>query len=181
MKQRRSTRVALGLQLLDELFKRHILVRESAERHFPDLLQIFVKSRIAGNVRAQHESVDEETDEILDIDPVAICDRRTDDDVVLSGRQSQVLTLAARHAMPAIFPFRSWADAGGLMSYGPVAGDLGRQAGLYVGRILKGEKPAEMPVQSATKYELAVNLKTARALGLTVPTSLLGRVDEVIE
>jgi putative ABC transport system substrate-binding protein len=92
-----------------------------------------------------------------------------------------IITLAARHRLPAVYFLHSFAAAGGLISYGPDVVDQFRRAAGYVDRILKGEKPADMPVQAPTKYELVVNLKTAKALGLTIPPSVLTRADEVIE
>ncbi len=92
-----------------------------------------------------------------------------------------ITTLAARHRLPAIYPYRFFVTVGGLVSYGPDRIDQFRRAAAYVDRILKGEKPADLPVQTPIKYELAINLKTAKALGLTIPPSVLARADEVIE
>ena len=92
-----------------------------------------------------------------------------------------ILTLAARHKLPSVYPYRYYAVDGGLITYGPNSHEQVRRAAGYVDRILKGEKPADMPVQAPTKYELIINLKTAKALGLTIPQSLLATADEVIE
>jgi ABC-type uncharacterized transport system substrate-binding protein len=92
-----------------------------------------------------------------------------------------IVTVAARHKLPAVFPSRFYVSGGGLISYGPDLVDQFRRAAGYVDRILKGEKPAELPVQAPTKYELVINLKTAKALGLEIPATVLGRADEVIE
>jgi putative tryptophan/tyrosine transport system substrate-binding protein len=92
-----------------------------------------------------------------------------------------IIGLASRHKLPAVYPFRYYAEDGGLISYGPDTLDLFRRAAGYIDRILKGERPGDLPVQNPTKYELVINLKTAKALGLDVPPTLLARADEVLE
>jgi putative tryptophan/tyrosine transport system substrate-binding protein len=99
----------------------------------------------------------------------------------LADRRVQLAQLAARHAVPAIYVDRQFAEVGGLMSYGASLGDAFRQFGVYVGRILKGAKPADLPVVQSSKFELVINAHTAKLLGLTVPPALLSTADEIIE
>jgi putative ABC transport system substrate-binding protein len=102
-------------------------------------------------------------------------------DTFFNTRSEQLAALSLRHRIPSIYQYRRFASAGGLISYGSDETESYRLVGIYAGRILKGDKPGDLPVQQATKVELIVNLKTARTLGITVPLSLLGRADEIIE
>jgi putative ABC transport system substrate-binding protein len=102
-------------------------------------------------------------------------------DVFFNARSEKLAALTVRYAVPSVFLYREFAAAGGLMSYGGSETEYYRLVGTYAGRVLKGDKPADLPVQQSTKVELIINLRTAKALGLTIPLPLLGRADEVIE
>jgi putative ABC transport system substrate-binding protein len=102
-------------------------------------------------------------------------------DALFNSRLDKLVALAARHAVPAIYDWREFTEVGGLMNYGPNLKDTFRQAGVYAGRVLAGAKPADMPILQPTRFEMIINLKTAKALGLTIPQSILSRADEVIE
>ena len=127
--------------------------------------------RDAGGLASEMESFAREPDGGLMVLP----------DVSTANNRDLIIALAARHRLPAVYPFRYFATSGGLLSYGNDVSDAMRRAAGYVDRILKGAKPSDLPVQAPTKYELVINLKTARALGLTVPPLMLARADEVIE
>jgi putative ABC transport system substrate-binding protein len=175
------------LQLLRELLPDAAVFGVLAEPSFPD-----VQSQIADLQAAAHTLglllvvVNTRTDSDLDTAFATLSQQHVGAVLVtnstfFSRRTEQLAALAARYALPAIFVVREFALAGGLMSYGSPIRYGFHQVGIYTGRILKGEKPADMPVQQATKLELVINLKTAKALGLTIPETLLATADEVIQ
>ena len=143
--------------------------------------------RAAADRLKQHlEVLTASTESDLEAAFATMVEHRVDSIIVMPdpffiSRREQLVALAARHAMPAIYPTRWFADIGGLMSYGGSILDLNQQAGIYVGKILKGAKPADLPIQQSTKVELVINLKTANALGLKIPVLMLAQADEVIE
>jgi putative tryptophan/tyrosine transport system substrate-binding protein len=176
-----------GLELLHELLPTATTVALLVN---PTFLSAETQSRdqqVAARILGlQFNVVSASTESQIDMAFVAFVQQRVGAIIVagdpfLTGRHDQIIALAARHAIPAMYVRREFAAAGGLMSYGASAAYTYRQAGVYVGRVLKGEKPADLPIQQSTKFELVVNLKTAKALGLTVPLALLTRADEVIE
>jgi putative ABC transport system substrate-binding protein len=154
----------------------------------PFITEPFVKElqTAASAIGQQIEVVTASTNSDIDTAFATLVKKRADaflisPEALFVTRRVQLLTLAARHALPALYHRREFAEAGGLMSYGSDLTDQFRQSGVYIARILKGEKPAEMPVQLPTKFEFVINLQTAKALGLEVPPTLLAQADEVIE
>jgi putative tryptophan/tyrosine transport system substrate-binding protein len=175
------------LELLGELLPRAatiaLLVNPSDAAHELETKDVEDAMRVTGQqmvlLRAGAEG---------DFEPALVSAVRQRADALLvsanpffTGRRAQLVALAARHAMPAGYPWREYADAGGLMSYGPSIAGAYHLIGRYASRILNGERPADLSVQGPTKYELVINLKTAKALGLDIPPTLLARADEVIE
>ncbi|MFZ0066243.1 MAG: ABC transporter substrate-binding protein [Pseudolabrys sp.] len=153
------------------------LTATAARREFND-----ATSRIGQNVVMLEASTEGEFEAVF----ATLAQKRASalvvsDDALFANRRAVLVALAARHAIPAIYGRREFAEAGGLISYGASVADQYYQSGVYVGRILKGAKPADLPFLQPTKFELAINLKTAKALGLTLSASLLARADEVID
>jgi putative ABC transport system substrate-binding protein len=175
------------LQLLRELVPNAALFGFLADPTLPDIQSVIGDLQVAARTLGlQLVVVSAGTDSDLQTAFATFSQQRVG--AVLVGgsnfynrRIEQLAGRAARHELPAISQYREFALAGGLMSYGTSIGYLGHQAGIYTGRILKGEKPADLPVQQITKLELVINLKTAKALGLTVPETLLATADEVIQ
>jgi putative tryptophan/tyrosine transport system substrate-binding protein len=175
------------LQLLHDLIPNAALFGVLVDPSFPTTQSTIADQQAAARILGlQLIIVDARTDSDLET-AFATFSRQHVGGVLVSNsalynrRTEQLAALAARHALPAIFPFREYALASGLMSYGSSLGYTMQQVGIYTGRILKGEKPADLPVQQAVRIELTLNLKTAKALSITFPTSLLVRADEVIE
>jgi putative tryptophan/tyrosine transport system substrate-binding protein len=175
------------LQLVHELIPNAALFGVLADPAFPatpsTVADLQAASRILG---LQLVVVEARTDSDLEMAFATFSQQRVGAVLVSNGvlfnrRMEQLAALAARHALPAINPFREFPLAGGLMSYGSSLGHAFHQAGIYAGRILKGEKPADLPVEQSTKFDLVINLKTANALGLTIPETLLAIADEVIQ
>jgi putative tryptophan/tyrosine transport system substrate-binding protein len=178
---------AKQLGLLHELQPGAVRVAVLVDPNYPPT-EFFVSDiqAAASSIKKQIEVLEAPTGRDIDTVFASLAQKPIDALLVgpsplLNNRRVQLVTLAAYHRVPAIYSWREAAEAGGLMSYGTSLSDAYRQAGVYTGRILKGEKPADLPVQQSTKVELIINLKTAKALGLEVPRTLIARADEVIE
>ena len=150
--------------------------------------EAFIKdfTAAAGTLNVQFEIVQARDDHEIEVAFDTLARNRNDalmvaPDTFFASRNAQIATVAMRHAIPAVYTVRAYVEHGGLMSYGPSVPDTYRQLAIYVGRILKGEKPADLPVVQSTKLDLVLNVRTARALGLEVPPTFLARADEVIE
>jgi putative tryptophan/tyrosine transport system substrate-binding protein len=178
---------AKQLGLLHELQPGAVRVAVLVDPNFP-LIESFVSDvqAAASSIRKQIEVLEAPTGRDVDMAFARLAQKPTDALLVapsplLNNRRVQLVTLAAYHRVPAIYPQREAAEAGGLMSYGTSLSDAYRRAGVYTGRILKGEKPADLPVIQSSKFEFVINLNTAKAFGLSFPPGLLAIADEVIE
>ena len=180
-------RATVRLELLKDLIPRATRVGVLANPDSP-LTEPVLKDlhAAAESIGFQLESVTASTGLEIDGGFAALLQRRIDavmnvPDAFFTNRRVQIAILAAHHRTPAVYSSREYTEAGGLMSYGPSFPELFRQVGLYVGRVLKGERPADLPVLRPTKFELVITLPTARLLGLEIPSTLLAIADEVIE
>ncbi len=181
---------ALGekqLELLRQLVPKARVIGTIVDPNYPNAeIQLRHLQEAAQTMGLQVRVVKASDEQEIDAAFVSLVQQRVDALVngggaFFFGQRNRIIALAAQHAVPAIYPPREFPAAGGLMSYGASITEAYRQVGVYAGRILKGEKPAELPVLQPTTFELVINLKTARALGLTVPQNLLVAADEVIE
>ena len=179
-----AKRLGLLHQLLPRAARFAVLVRPDN----PDVVEPFIKEVevAAAAVGTQIEILTARSNPDIDVAFASLVQKRADGLLVSSdtpfvNRRVQLVGLSLRHAVPAIYPWREAVEIGGLMSYGPNVPDHFRQVGIYVGRVLKGEKPGDLPVQAPTKYELVINLQTAKTIGIEVPATLLATADEVIE
>jgi putative ABC transport system substrate-binding protein len=175
------------LELLHEMVPKAAVIGMLVNPDFPDAdIQSRDLQEAALNLGLQHHILSASSEPELDIAFAMFRARQIDalligNDALFNSRRSQLVALALRYGIPTIYPLREFAEAGGLMSYGPSLVDAYRQAGIYTGRILKGDRPADLPVMQSSRFELVINLKTAKALGLTVSDKLLVAADEVIE
>ena len=178
---------AKKLGLLHEVAPRVSTIAALIDPDYPDAKsQLDDVQAAAGRIGVQLVTLSANREGAIDAAFVTLVQRGADalivgEDVLFAALKEQIVALAARHAIPAIYFQKEFVTAGGLISYGPHFADGYRQAGVYVGRILKGEKPGDLPVVQPTKFEMVINLKTAKALGLEVPPTLLVLADEVIE
>jgi putative ABC transport system substrate-binding protein len=178
---------AKRLGLLHELLPQATTIAVLVNSNFPDAAdQLRNLWEAAGTLGLQISVLNASTDTEIDKAFATLAQQRADAliiaaDPFFTTRRKAIVALAHRHAVPSMYDLRDWTAAGGLISYGTDVVDAFRQTGIYTGKILKGAKPADLPVMQSTKYELVINLRTAKELGLTVPPSLLARADEVIE
>jgi putative tryptophan/tyrosine transport system substrate-binding protein len=160
-----------------------LLVNPNSKAAEPQIQEMQQAARLIGvelKIRQASAEGDFEAD-FADLAKLHVAGLVVGADPLFDNWREQLVSLAARYAIPAIYGWREFADVGGLISYGPSRTAIWRQAGLYAGRILKGAKPVDLPVQKPKRFELVVNLRTAKSLGLTIPQSILGYADEVIE
>ena len=178
---------AKRFQLLRELLPRAATIGVLVSANNPAITATLPDMKVAAEANGQRLVVlDARTEADIDATFASLRSKGVDALLITTnpfyeGRRDRIVALAKSHSVPVLYPWREYASVGGLISYGTSFTESYRQAGIYVGRILKGEKPADLPVVQATKFELLINVKTAKTLGLTVPTAILIAADEVIE